>query len=173
MSNWPLRLHITCILLGSLSITDSSLQNYLHFPRRHNEKSKIGPTRTSSLYVHLHNISVDQAKMCTETCTGHTCSAVELIRTSLCSTKHKVDNEFRSTNAASRNMWGLTTSTVEHPTIFDLTIFKKLEDVLGKAFVVTYALQQQDRNQTVTPEKRIRMDITAVSNISAAQPSQV
>jgi len=60
---------------------------------------------------------------------------VELLQTSLCTIKDRVQNDFQRTDATSKTILS------ELPTNFDSTIFQKIVDVSSKAFTVIYVFQ--------------------------------
>lgn len=171
MTQWALLLqyYSVYILLGSSTVTSSSLKHYIQFlrPQGHNKRN-IGPTHTSSRFnVHLQNISIDQEHLCRETCTKHVCNAVELLQTSLCTMKDRVQNDFQRTDATSKYVLS------ELPTNFDSTIFQKIVDVLNRAFEVIYVLEHPFWNESASPVFDKKTSISFDTSIFEPQPIKV
>ncbi len=168
MTHWALTLHYF-FLIGSSAVKSSTLKHYLQFLRRQDhDRRDLRPTRMSSRYnVHLHNISIDEEKLCRVNCAKRFCNSVNLLQTSLCTITDRVQNDFQIIDDASRNVWS------ELPTSFDSTIIQKIEDVLSKAFTVIHVLQQPFWNESETSVLEKKTTILSDTSITGVQPIQV
>ena len=167
MTRWALTLHYF-FLLGS-TVKSSTLKHYLQFLRRQDHgRRDLRLTRMSSRYnVDLHNISIDEEKLCKVKCATHFCNSVDLVQSSLCTIKDRVQNDFQIIDDTSRNVWS------ELPTSFDSTIVQNIEDVLSKAFTAIHALQQPFWNESETSVLAKKMTILSDTSITGVQPIQV